>query len=518
MSSAPSSPVIDSQQHAEVCADNARLREERDALKQQLDWFQRQLFGRKSEKRLIDNPDQLDLGRLLGEEAPLPEPPATERISYTRRKGKQRRDEDVTDAGLRFDERVPIESIELSAPQLNGPDADQYEIIDYKVTRRLAQRPGSYVVLEYRRPVIRDKRRASLMEVPAPSAVFDNSLADVSLLAGLLVDKFLYHLPLYRQHQRLGDAGITLSRSTLTNYVQRAIGLLSPIYDAQWQHILQSRVLAMDETPIKAGKAGKGKLKKGWYWPVYGEDDEICFTFSHSRGQAHVTEQLGDFTGTLLSDGYGAYDAYARKRQVTQAQCWAHTRRYFERAQDSEPVAAGEALDLIGGLYLVEAQIREQELADQAKLDYRRDRALPLVDAFFAWCHRQRQRVDLVNSAPLAKALVYALNHEAQLRVYLGDPAVPIDTNHLERALRVIPMGRKNWLFCWSEVGAEHVGIIQSLLTTCRLHGVDPYAYLVDVLQRIAIHPAREVAQLTPRCWKILYADNPLRSDLDHAR
>ena len=513
-----SSTAIDPQQHAKLREDYEQLRTERDALKQQLDWFQRQRFGRKSEKRLIDNPDQLDLGKMLGNAAPPAEPPATEKISDTRRKGTQRRDEAVTENGLRFDERVPIESIELSAPQLDGPDADQFEIIDYQVTRRLAQRPGSYVVLEYRRPLIRDKRRSFLMEVPAPSAVFDNSLADVSLLAGLLVDKFLYHLPLYRQHQRLRDAGITLSRSTLTNYVQRAIALLSPIHDAQWEHILKSKVLAMDETPIKAGKSGKGKLKKGWYWPVYGEDDEICFSFSYSRGQAHVVQQLGEFAGTLLSDGYAAYDAYARHRPVTQAQCWAHTRRYFERALDSEPVAADEAVALIGGLYQVEARIRERELTDQAKLDYRRDQALPIVDGLFAWCHQQRQRIDLVNSAPLAKALMYAENHEAQLRVYLSDPAVPIDTNHLERALRVIPMGRKNWLFCWSEVGAEQVGIIQSLLATCRLHGVAPYAYLVDVLQRVALHPAREVEQLTPRCWKERYASNPLRSDLEHAR
>jgi transposase len=518
MEGAAEPPTIDPQQHARLRADYDQLREERDALKQQLDWFKRQLFGRKSEKRLVEHADQLDLGQLLGDAVPPSEPEPTEKITYTRRKGKQRRDEDVTDSGLRFDERVPIETIELSAPQLQGQDADQYEVIDYKITRRLAQRPGSYVVLEYRRPLIRDKHRSTLMEVPAPSAVFDNSLADVSLLAGVLVDKFLYHLPLYRQHQRLADAGITLSRATLTNYARRAIGLLEPIYDAQWQHILQSKVLAMDETPIKAGKAGKGKLKQTWYWPVYGEADEICFSWSRSRGKAHVVDQLGDFAGILLSDGYAAYNAYAKTRpKVTQAQCWAHTRRYFERAQDSDP-AANEALEIIGALYQVEAQIRERELTDQAKLDYRSQHALPIVDAFFGWVHSQRQRTDLVNSAPLSKALVYADNHQAQLRVYLGDPAVAIDTNHLERALRVIPMGRKNWLFCWSEVGAEQVGIIQSLLSTCRLHDVDPYVYLVDVLQRIALHPAKDVEQLTPRCWKTLYADNPLRSDLEHAR
>ena len=397
----------------------------------------------------------------------------TEEITYRRRKHKQRNEGDVTDSGLRFGPDVPVEVIELSAPQLQGPEADQYEVIDHKISRRLAQRPGSYVVLEYRRPVLRHKPSAHLLEVPAPSAVFEGSLADVSLLAGLLVDKFCYHLPLYRQHQRLADAGITLCRSTLTHYVQRSIELLKPIYDAQWQHILQSRVLAMDETPIKAGRKKKGQMQSTWYWPIYGEENELCFTWSASRGSAHVEQQLEGFEGVLLSDGYAAYDHYARNRpKVTQAQCWAHTRRYFERAQDSDP-AAGEALALIGELYRVEARIREKQLEGQEKLTYRSRHALPIVEAFFAWCHQQRQRMDLVNTDPLAKALVYADNHQAQLKVYLGDPEVPIDTNHLERALRVIPMGRKNWMFCWSEVGARQVGIIQSLLTRM-FHEAEP--------------------------------------------
>ena len=157
-------------------------------------------------------------------------------------------------------------------------------------------------MLEYRRPVLKHTPSAKLSEVPVPAAVFEGSLADVSLLAGLLVDKFCYHLPLYRQHQRLTDAGITLSRSTLSHYTQRAIDLLRPIYVAQWQHILQSKVLAMDETPIKAGRSGKGKMQATWYWPIYGEDDEICFTWSASRGSVHVEQQLKGFEGVLLRD------------------------------------------------------------------------------------------------------------------------------------------------------------------------------------------------------------------------
>lgn len=136
------------------------------------------------------------------------------------------------------------------------------------------------------------------------------------------------------------------------------------------------------------------------------------------------------------------------------------------------------------------------------------------MEAFFGWVGRQRQRLDLIPRDPFAKALGYVAERQAALRIFLGDPDVPIDTNHLERALRVIPMGRRNWLFNWTEIGAKHVGILQSLLVTCRLHGVDPHAYLVDVLQRISLHPAREVEALTPRRWKERFAANPLRSDL----
>jgi hypothetical protein len=230
-----------------------------------------------------------------------------------------------------------------------------------------------------------------------------------------------------------------------------------------------------------------------------------------------VREGLGDSPGNdtvLLSDGYGAYAQYAARTGITHAQCWTHTRRYFERAKDIEPAASAEALERIGALYRIEAEIRAQGLTGAAKRDYRLTHAKPLVNAFFAWAERQVERAALLPSNPFTKALHYALERHEALSVYLDDPEVPIDTNHLERALRPIPMGRKAWLFCWSEVGAEAVAILQSLIVTCRLHDIDPYEYLVDVLQRIDRHPAREVHLLTPRLWKQHFAANPLRSDL----
>ncbi len=145
----------------------------------------------------------------------------------------------------------------------------------------------------------------------------------------------------------------------------------------------------------------------------------------------------------------------------------------------------------------------------------RRERSLPVVEEFFEWLSSELTDLTTLPSSPFSKAASYAIERKDSLSVYLSDSAVPVYTNHLERALRPIPMGRKNWLFCWTEVGAEYVGKIQSLLVTCRLHGINPYTYFVDVLQRVSITKASDVAELTPIRWKDLFAHKPLKSDLE---
>ena len=169
--------------------------------------------------------------------------------------------------------------------------------------------------------------------------------------------------PLYRQHQRLAREGITLARATLSNITHRAIALLEPIVDAQLRHILLSRILAIDETPIKAGRKEKGTMRVGWYWPIYGLDDEVAFTFSRSRGSQHLLDTLNGFNGTILPDGHSAYRRYATVVAGTaHAQCWTHTRREFVKSEKDEPEAVDEALELIGALFLVEAHIRDKNM------------------------------------------------------------------------------------------------------------------------------------------------------------
>jgi transposase len=499
---------------AAVLAENANL-------KRQVAWFQRQLFGRKSERRLWEpEPEQLSLrGMLTAPVSPADQPPPpTDTVKAYERRVRLTAPDLPDESELRFDSSVPVQEIVLTNPDVVDLPPEAYEVIGEKVTYRLGQRPGAYVLLKYRRPVIKRKDTEALSCPPAPPAVFEKSFADVSVLAGLLIDKFTYHLPLYRQHQRLLQAGIRLSRGTLTQWVQRAAELLEPIYHALLSSILQSQVLTMDETPIKAGRRGKGKLHTGYFWPLYGDRDEIAFPFAASRAQAVVREALGKFCGVLLTDGYIVYERFAQRvHRFIHAQCWSHTRRHFVEAEGAEPRLVAEALDRIGAFYKEEAYIREHSLEGEAKLAHRGEFTKPLVEAFFAWLKQTVIAEVLLPSNPFAQAARYAVEREAALKVFLAYPTVPIDTNHLEREIRAIALGRRNWLFCWTEVGARHVGIIQSLLASCRLQGIDPYVYLVDVLQRVDTHPAFDVHLLTPRLWQQHFAENPLRSDLDRA-
>jgi hypothetical protein len=294
---------------------------------------------------------------------------------------------------------------------------------------------------------------------------------------------------------------------------------LTPIYHALLSSILQSHVLTMDETPIKAGHKSKGKLQTGYFWPLYGDQDEIAFPFATTRAERVVREVLGSFCGVLVTDGYKVYDRFVHSREaIVHAQCWAHTRRGFTEAQTVEPGLVAQALEQIGVLYALEAQGREQRLTADAKLRHRRAEAQPVVEQFFTWLERTVRDTVLLPTNPFRQAAHYALDRRSALSIFLADPTVPIDTNHLERQIRPIALGRRNWLFCWTELGARYVGIVQSLLASCRLHGLNPYVYLVDVLQRIDTHPAFDVHLLTPRLWKQHFAHTPLRSALDRCR
>ena len=329
---------------AETASVIGKLTDEVTQLRRQVAWFQRQIFGQKSEKRL---PQADAVQGTLGEpfEAIPEDQPERKKIrveGHERERNPKVPAED--ESTLFFDEnKVPVQIIHVPNPEAEGLAPNEYEIIGEKVSHRLAQRPGSYVVLKYVRPLIKRRDTQTLSCPPAPVGVIDGSRADVSFVVGMMIDKFVYHQPLHRQHLRLRECGVAVSRAWLTQLMQKAAALLAPVFDAQLTSIRASRVRAMDETPIKAGVAA-GKMKAGYFWPVYGERDEMCFLYYPSRSARHVQEALGldpPPGAVLQTDGYAAYAQYAKKTGLIHAQCWAHARRKVVEASDIGNRSAG---------------------------------------------------------------------------------------------------------------------------------------------------------------------------------
>ena len=521
----PEKAILLFQENTELRSQLASVTQKLTDVERQLAWFRKQIFGQKSERRIVGpTTSALGVQMWLGEAfepKEEQEPVAAEETvkEHVRRRSK-RGEVKMGDPEslLRFDPSIPVEEVTLPAVGIEGLSEDQYEVIDNEESYKLAQTPSSYVILKYVRPVIKIKESGKIHTAPVPPMVADRSFSDVSFYAGMLVDKFVYHMPLNRQFERLKAFGVTVSRATLPSQAIRAIELLEPIYQAQMASVLASQVIAMDDTWMKVGVASPGKMHKGHFWPIYGDQDEIIFPYAESRRDEEVGKLLGNYKGVLLADGHDAYDKYAaRHAEVVRAQCWVHTRRNFFELDGPVELRKG-ALDRIGRMYEIEERIRKKKLFGEAKVAYRGEHAKPIVEEFFEWLAQVSRERMLLPTDPFLKAAVYVLKRKDALRVYISHPDVPMDTNHEERALRVIPMGRRNYLFCWSELGAVCVGRIQSLLVTCKLHGIDPYTYLVDVLQRIQTHPFSEVALLTPRLWKKYFAQDPMVSPLEMLR
>jgi len=461
-----------------------------------LNWFQRQVFGRKAERLIPQDASQLSL-------FPVPESPPTETVTVKTYEKQVRKDKtQVSDKEtLRFDETVPVEEKIVLPKEVEGLPEDKYVVIGEKVTTRLKQIPCSYKVERTIRKTVKIIETKSIHTAPAPDAVIERSFADVSLLSGMIVDKFQYHMPLYRQHGRMANSGVTISRSNLTKLVHRTLELLEPVYLAILSGVCSSEIIAMDETPIKADRTVEGKMHTAYFWPVMSKD-EVAFIYSSSRSSQVIKENIGKNCKILLSDGYSAYRKFISENQdIEHARCLAHVRRKFFEAKDHSPVESEKVLNLIRILFKVEEGITDQD-SEEKILGKRRTESLPVIDELFLYLHKL-WHVDMVDKASLlGQAIYYAKEREQGLRCYLDNPGVDISNNKIENMIRPVALGRKNWLFCWSELGAKYTAIAYTLVQNCKLHKVNTWEYLNDVLVRIDTHPAREVHLLTPKNWK----------------
>lgn len=483
-------------------------------LERRVDWFNRQLFGKKSEVRCVRADDDTENQLWLGGELTKPEGDENEvktieveKHPRSVRGSKRRGPEYVTSEGLRFGAETPVKEVVLEeGEETRSIPEEEKEYLPPEITYKLAQHKSAFYVEKIVRPKVKIKgKEPAIYTAPLPPAVIPGSIATISFLVGLLISKYCFHLPLYRLHQMLKAVGIVISRMTLTTLEHRLGEILTPLANAIHGMALRRRVLIMDETPHKVWVESSRKLELQYMWMICTEH-EVFFAMGPGRTHQVVYELLGlKLDVILVTDGYDAYDEYENHpdSRIIHAYCWTHFRRYWIDAEKQDPTTVATALDFIGKIYKVERKAKEQGVSGEDKKSYRLKHAKPIVDAFHDWLSDIGQKYMLLPKSPVAVACNYGLTRWNGLNVFLQEPDVPLDTNEGEREMRPHAVGRKNWLFNMSEKGSDYVANFYTVLQTCKLNGVDPHAYLSDVLPLLAQKPtAADVEALTPLEWK----------------
>jgi transposase len=365
--------------------------------------------------------------------------------------------------------------------------------------------PAQFRVLVVRRPKYGCRSCENVVvQAPAPARLIEGGLPTEGTVAQVLVSKYADHIPLYRQAQIYARQGVELDRSTLADWVGRAAFMLRPIHERLLRALKTSAKLFADETTAPVLDPGRGRTKLGQLW-AYARDDRpwggtdppgVVYVYAPDRKAERPISHLAGFKGILQVDGYGGHRVLAERGAVQLAFCWSHVRRrFYELAAAGPAPIASEALERIARLYAIEKEIRGRS-ADERRA-VRQDRSRPIIDDLEPWL---RAKLSLISQkTKLAEAIRYALSRWDGLTRFLDDGSIEIDSNVVERSIRPIALNRKNALFAGSDGGGEHWAVVASLIETCKLNGVHPYAYLADVTSKIVNgHPNSRIDELLP--------------------
>jgi transposase len=488
----------------------AEERAENERLRQIIKELQRHRFGRRAESLPVDQlllgleeAEQVEAESFAGEEAADPG-------KHIERARKRRANRGSFPAHLPRIEQI-INVTERSCPCCRG----QLHVMGEDVSERLDIIPSQFRVIVTRRPKYACRTcEEVVVQALAPARLVEGGIPTEATVAHILVAKYADHLPLYRQAQIYGRQGVNLDRSTLADWVGKAAFLLRPVHERLFERLKASTKLFADETTAPVLDPGRGRTKTGQLF-AYARDERpwggvdppgVAYLYAPDRKAEQAVRHLQGFVGTLQVDGYAGYKVLADRNAVGLAFCWSHLRRkFYDLAQGGPAPIATEALARIAELYRIEGEIRGRSAEERRDLRQAKSRAI--VDALEPWL---KAKLGLVSQkSKLAEAIRYALSRWAGLSRFLDDGRVEIDSNVVERAIRPIALNRKNALFAGSDGGAEHWAVVASLVETCKLNGVDPQAYLVDVITRIvAGHPQSQLDDLLP--WA--YAPQPLKA------
>jgi transposase len=465
------------------------LREENERLK-------RGLLGQKAE-RLPKNDAQLSLlmlGLALSGEAdaPAPAPPPAEQVvsEHTRAKPVRRP----------LPDNLPRERIEIEPPEVER-DRDAFELIGAETRAVLERRPSSAVVVEviYKKYVRKDRDRNGPTEVWAPDRIelpIPRGIAGPSLLADTIVRRWQDHQPLNRLEGIYGREGLPIPKSTICTWHEELAELVQPLVEAMRADALKQPYLCTDATGVLV--LAKERCRTGHFWVTVAPEKHVLFQYSRRHDSDAVDALLPGYSGYLVADAHAVYDHLYRDGTVIEVGCWAHARRYFFKALESDPERSKTALAWISALFALERSTVSTPAKKRREI--RQARAAPIADAFFAWCQQEAGRV--LDESPMAQAIRYARNQQVALRRFLDDGRLPLHNNASELNLRREVVGRKNWLFVGSDDGAEVNAAFVSLLASCSLHGIEPLGYIRDLLCLLPRWPQHRVLELAPLHWR----------------
>ena len=487
------------QQHDRYCAALNSHEQQIEHLKLVIEKLRRTLFGKKSEKIVVQLEQfELELEELETAQAAAGTSadevhPEAEPASRPRRKPlpEHLRREDVT--------HVPDQTC---CPDCGG----SLKQFGEDVSEQLEYVPESFKVIRHVRPKFACIACERVVEAPAPSRPIERGLAGPGLLAHVLISKYCDHQPLYRQSEIYARQGVEIERSTLAGWVGASSALLDPLVNALREHVLAGRKLHADDTPMPVLAPGTGKTKTARLW-TYVRDDRsagdktapaVWFAYSEDRKGEHPRSHLKTFKGALQADAYSGFHHLYDSGAIYEVACWAHCRRKFYEIHAAHPSpATTEALDRIGALYGIEEELRGKPI--DIRRQVRQARARPLLDDLHKWMEKSLRQ--LSPKSETAAAIRYALSRWCALTRYAEDGLLEIDNNAAERALRCVALGRKNYLFAGADSGGERAAAIYSLIGSAKLNGLDPELYLRTVLAQIADHPISRIAELLP--WNL---------------
>ena len=471
-------------------------------LKLVIEKYQRMLFGVKSEK-LAGELEQLELQLEELETSEAAEEAAEAKKTETQSDSRPRR----RPRRKPLPEDLPREVLMYLPEHDCCPDCGgALRQFGEDVSEQLERIPATFKVIRHVRPKFACNHCERVVEAPAPSRPIERGLAGPGLLAHVLMSKYGHHLPLYRQAEIYAREGVDLDRSTLAGWVGATSELLAPLVAALREHVMRAEKLHADDTPVPVLAPGNGKTKTGRLW-TYVHDERsaggdtppaVWFAYSEDRKGEHPRQHLKDFTGALQADAYAGFHHLYGEGRIYEVACWAHARRKFHEihAIHASPTTT-EALARIAALYAIEDEIRGKPA--ELRREVRQSRARPLIDELHKWMQKTVRQ--LSPKSETAGAIRYSISRWRALTRYIDDGRLEINNNSAERALRVVALGRKNYLFAGSDTGGERAAAIYSLIGSAKLNGLDPEHYLRTVLASIAEHPINRIADLLP--WNL---------------